>query len=87
MSVVVIGRINSEYGTELETYLRDIKSQSGVELEIIDPDTPEGISLCESYGIYEYPTFLARREDSGSALATWSGKTFPMINEILYYAH
>ena len=84
MRVAIIYREASEHGGVVRDYLRDFKRRTGKDMDIIDPDSREGASLCETYDIMEYPTILAT--DSNGVLQTqWRGIPLPTINEVSYY--
>lgn len=85
MRAVVVYRSDSEHGSTVEGYLRDFTRQTGSQLETIDPDTLEGISLCRTYDIVEYPTVVALSED-GQVQSSWRGLPLPTINELSYYS-
>jgi len=65
-------------------FLRDFESQTGHELETIDPESYGGIQFCESYGIVEYPTIIALSDD-GIMQNLWRGLPLPTISEVSYY--
>lgn len=74
----------SEYGQTVREFLRDFKSQTGKDIPTMNPDTREGIALCELYDIMEYPSVVAI-DNSGQLLNTWSGLPLPRISEVSYY--
>lgn len=84
MKVVVLYKTESEAARAVEDYLRDTAKQTGHVLETIDPETKEGISLCETYDIVEYPTLLALSDD-GQMQNMWAGLPLPTISEVSYY--
>lgn len=85
MRVLVVYRSDSEHGRPVEEYLRDFSRQTGNTVELIDPDTPDGASLCRTYDIVEYPTVLALADD-GQMQSSWRGLPLPTISELSYYA-
>lgn len=84
MRVVVIYKEQNDYTRTVTDFLRDFEHQTGHELEIMDPDTPEGTLYCETYGIVEYPTIIATSDD-GAMQNTWNGLPLPTISEVSYY--
>lgn len=84
MSVFVVYRRASDYGREVEEYLRDFEHRTGKKLEEIDPDTRDGATLCRTYDIVEYPTIIATAED-GQVRGMWRGTPLPTIDEVSYY--
>ena len=85
MRVVIVTRENTDYARAVETFVRDFTRQTGRTLEVLDPDTGEGDSLCRTYDIVQYPTIIALGDD-GQMQNMWAGETLPTINEVSYYA-
>lgn len=85
MRVVVVYKDDSDHARNVLDFLRDFNHQTGHQLEVIDPDTPEGIHFCETYDIVEYPTIIAISDDSVMQ-NLWRGLPLPTINEVSYYA-
>lgn len=84
MRVVVIFKDNTDYARSVTDFLRDFEHQTGHVLDTLDPDTAEGTSFCEAYGIVEYPTIIAI-SDTGLMQNMWRGLPLPTINEVSYY--
>jgi len=84
MRIVVIYRDQTDYTRAVLDFLRDFEHQTGYILETIDPDTSEGVLLCETYGIVSYPTIIAT-SDNGMMQNIWNGLPLPTINEVSYY--
>ncbi len=84
MRTVCIGRRESDYGRNIEEWMREFERRSGEEVELLSPDEPEGESLCRTYDVVEYPTFMVLT-DGGQQLAMWSGKTLPTFDEVVYW--
>lgn len=85
MKAIIIYRAESDHARAVEDYLRDFKSQTGRELETLDPDSKEGIDFCSVYDIVEYPT-VAALSDDGHLQSSWPGLPLPTISELSYYA-
>ena len=85
MRVVVLSKERTDYARAVETYIEDFRRQTGHELEILDPESKEGVSFCEAYDILEFPTLMAL-SDSSQMLNTWKGLPLPTISEVSYYA-
>jgi hypothetical protein len=85
MRVVAVYKSETDYARDVEDFLRDFESQTGHQLETIDPDAPAGIDFCNAYGIMEYPTLIAIADD-GSMQNMWSGLPLPTVMEISFYA-
>jgi hypothetical protein len=84
MKAVVIYKERSDHARTVEDYLRDFSSRTGKELETLNPDTPDGASLCRVYDIVEYPTIIALSDD-GLLQSSWRGLPLPTISELSYY--
>ncbi len=84
MKVLVLSKEHTDYARAVETYLSDFHRQTGYELEVIDPDSREGESICRLYDIVEYPTIIVTSND-GVIQRTWSGTSFPPTGELAYY--
>lgn len=84
MRVVVVYRSESEYGTTVDTFLRDFSRQTGHSLEVLSPDSPAGDAFCRDYDIVEYPSIIAL-SDSGELQNYWRGLPLPTISEVSYY--
>lgn len=84
MRVIVIYKDGTDYTRTVLDYLRDFQSQTGHELETMDPDTAGGSQFCEIYDIVEYPTVIAI-SDASVMQNTWRGLPLPTISELSYY--
>lgn len=84
MKVVVVTKDNTDYARTVSDYLRDFKRQTGHDIEIINPDEPNGASFCRTYDIVEYPTIVATADD-GAMQNMWRGLPLPTISEVSYY--
>jgi hypothetical protein len=84
MRVVVITKDNMDYSRAVQTFLDDFARRTGKTLEVMDPVSRDGESLCRAYDIVEYPTILALGDD-GQMQNMWRGTSLPTINEVSYY--
>lgn len=84
MSVMVVYKASSEHARAVEEFLHDFEKRTGRTLDIIDPDSPHGTSICELYDIVEYPSIIATTED-GQLRNSWRGLPMPLIDEVSYY--
>lgn len=85
MKVVVVWKRETEYGREMEDWIRGFDAVFGRSIESIDPETREGDNFVRTYDIVEYPSILAL-DDSGKLLEIWKGLPLPTLNEVSYYA-
>ncbi len=84
MRVVVIFKERTDYASEVNSYLRDFERQTGHALEVLDPESRDGVSFCQAYDILEFPTIIALSDD-GQVQNQWRGKPPPTISEVSYY--
>jgi len=84
MRVVIVWREASDHAREVRSWIRDFENRTGAAIESVNPDEPEGISLCGLYGVVEYPTILALA-DNGSMLQMWRGTPMTSIDSVAYY--
>lgn len=82
MRAICIYRDNQDYTRSVTEWIENFYRQTGKEIETMNPDENPG--FCESYDIVEYPTFLVLG-NSGEVIATWRGRSLPLINEVAYY--
>jgi len=84
MRIVCVWRRESDYGREVEGWLRDFEQQTGREIESVDPDSVAGSQFVATYDVVEYPTILALGED-GSVKESWRGKMLPRVGQVGYW--
>jgi hypothetical protein len=79
----MVYREKSEHRMAVETFMKDFKDETGGEIEVIDPDTPSGVTFCEVHDVTSYPTLLALTPD-GSLAAIWR-HSLPTISDASAY--
>lgn len=84
MRVAVLYREQTDYARSVIDFLHDFQHQTGHELEIIDPDSVDGMLFCDTYGIDDFPTIIALSDD-GIMQNCWTGIPLPTISEVSYY--
>lgn len=84
MKTFIVYKEESDHARPVIDYLRDFYRQTGKELEVVDPETREGASICRTYDIVEYPTIVAM-DDNGVMQTMWRGLPLPTISEVSYY--
>lgn len=84
MRVVVLTKERTDYARDVETFLVDFRRVTGRDLEVLDPESPAGVSFCQAYGIWDFPTIIALADD-GQMQQQWRGLPLPTINELSYY--
>lgn len=85
MRVVAVFRERSEYSRSVEEFMHDFEARTGRHIEALDPDSLEGQSFCQAYGIMSYPTLIAVADDS-TMQHWWEGLPLPTIMEVSFYA-
>lgn len=86
MRIVVVYRAASEHRMAVETFLHDYHFRTGRDIEVMDPDSREGMSFCRLYDIVEYPTIIAIGPD-GAMYQQWRGANLPTISEVAMAAN
>ena len=84
MRVVVIYKQATDYARQVEDYMADFKRQTGHDLEVLDPETRDGVGFCSVYDILEFPTLIAISDD-GQIQNQWRGLPLPTMSEVSYY--
>lgn len=84
MKVIMFYRPNSEFARPAEEFLHEFEHRTSKKIEVINIDSPEGISRAKLYGVMDHPTFVAISDD-GQYLKAWAGKPMPLINELSAY--
>ena len=84
MRVIVLFKEQTDYARQVSDFIDDFKRQTGHELEVIDPESSQGISFTEAYDILEFPTIIAI-SDEGQIQNQWKGTPLPTISEVSYY--
>jgi len=85
MKVVVLYRPQSEHGRLVEEFINEFKQRySDHQLEVVDVDSRQGVSMVELYGAMQYPSILVLSQD-GAFVKMWSGEHLPLISEVSYY--
>ena len=85
MRIVVVYKDASDHGREVREYVDDFERQTGLKIEVMDPDSGRNDFFLRAYNIVEYPTILAIADD-GRLLQIWRGRPLPLFDEVAYYA-
>ena len=85
MRTFVVYKDQSDHARAVTDFLRDFERQTGHKLDVVDPESRDGVMTCESYDIIEYPTVIAV-DDNGVLQNMWRGLPMPTISEVSYYA-
>lgn len=80
----MIYRERSDYARQVEAFMHDFNRQTGGEVEVLNPDSREGIGFCQAYGIMQYPTLIVINQASVMQ-QMWSGLPLPTISELSFY--
>lgn len=84
MRVVVLTKEQTDYTRDVDSFLADFKRLTGHDLEVLDPESPDGTSFCEAYDLLEYPAIVALSDD-GHMQNLWKGLPLPTMSEVSYY--
>lgn len=84
MKVIMFYRPDSEFARGAEEFVREFEHRTSKKIEIINIDSPDGMSKAELYGVMDHPAFVAITDD-GKFLHAWSGRPLPLINEVAAY--
>ena len=85
MRIVVVYKDYSDHGREVREYIEDFEWQTGLKVEVRDPDFGRNEFFLRAYDVVEYPTILVIT-DEGCLLQQWRGKPLPLFDEVAYYA-
>lgn len=86
MRVLAIYKDRTDYSRSVDDFLRDFQSQTGHDLEVMDPESLPGVAFCETYDILAFPTIVALSDD-GHMQHRWTGMPLPTISEVSFYVH
>ncbi|MFZ2544820.1 MAG: hypothetical protein WAW80_02490 [Candidatus Saccharimonadales bacterium] len=84
MSVMIVYKPMSEHARIVDEYLRDFQRRTARAIDVVNPDTRDGVEICNLYDVVEYPTIIATNED-GKMRNMWRGLPLPTIDEVSYY--
>lgn len=84
MRVIVFYKDNTDTTRVVTDFLRDVERQTGHTLEVVDPESPEGVDLCATYDLWQWPAIMAISDD-GMMQKLWSGLPLPTIKDLSFY--
>ena len=85
MKIVILYHPQSDHGRIIEEYVHEFVFRNPeVSLQAISVDTREGANMATLYGVIQYPSMLALR-DNGSIAKDWQGLPLPLMNEVAYF--
>ena len=79
--------MNSEHASKTEGFIRDLQRMHDIEernLQIVNIDTREGMTLASLYDIMAYPAIVVT-SDVGGFIKSWQGQ-LPLMDELMSYA-
>lgn len=85
MKTYIVYKKESDHARLVTDFMRDFERQTGKILEVVDPETRDGVGFCTTYDVVEYPSIIAV-DDNGVIQNIWRGTSFPTISELSYYA-
>ncbi len=84
MRLRLIHRERSDYAAAVRDFTRELQVGGIVDIEEVDPDSPEGADICRLYGIVQYPAVLVTTDDGVSTFMS-QGLPLPLVREVQYY--
>lgn len=85
MKIVILYHPQSEHGRIIEEYLHEFTARNPeVTFDALSVDTREGANIATLYGVMQYTSMLALRDD-GSVAKSWEGLPLPLMNEVAYF--
>lgn len=85
MKIIILYHPNSDHGRTIDEYVHEFVARNPeVSLEATSVDTREGANIATLYGVMQYPSMLALRDD-GSVAKSWEGLPLPLMNEVAYF--
>lgn len=84
MRLRLIHRERSDYAAAVRDFTRELQVGGIVDIEEVDPDSPEGADVCSLYGIVQYPAVLVTTDDGVSTFMS-QGLPLPLVREVQYY--
>ena len=85
MKTYIVYKEHSDHSRAVTEYVHDFTKQTGLSINLLDPESLEGESFCRAYGIMDYPSVIAVAED-GQMQKMRVGLPLPTIMEVSYYA-
>jgi len=82
MRVVMVCRDNMEYTREAFDWMSEFKRETGIDVDLEDPETISGEIFATHHDIVQYPTVCVTDGDS-KVLMKWAGK-LPQFEEVTY---
>lgn len=84
MRIVIIFKPFSDHARECEEWIHEFEHRTNTQLEVLDPESPDGETFCVARGIMEYPA-IAVVDSDGKSYETWTGSPLPVIDEVTAY--
>lgn len=84
MKAVALYHPEGEYSTAVEDFAKNLKSRSGLDMELVSLETKEGSYKAQVYGVTEYPAVLVLT-DEGNMQKLWQGSQLPLVDEVASY--
>lgn len=83
MRVVMVTRQDTDYTRESMDWISEFKRDTGIDVEIEDPETISGEMFATHHDIVQYPCVCVIRDDDLKVIAKWAGK-LPKSEEVSY---
>lgn len=86
MKVYLITKENEEYSHEASDWMKEFMEATGINVEVLDPETVDGEIFVRARDILEYPAVVATDDHEGRVLQTWTGTPLPQFEDVAYFA-
>lgn len=84
MKALVIYRPDSEQARSVEEFIRNFRDRTGRDIELINIDSKDGLSIASLYDIMQHPAVLVTQDD-GALVKDWVGDNLPLIDDVAGY--
>ncbi|MBQ2638294.1 hypothetical protein IJF89_01285 [Candidatus Saccharibacteria bacterium] len=82
MRIIIVYKPFSDTAREVEEWIHEFQHRSSYDLEILNPELPDGETFCTARDIVEYPAIVVADSD-GKTYETWTGTPLPVIDEVM----
>ena len=86
MKLIVLYQPRSEHARATEAYVRELQQlHPDKEVVLMDVDGIQGSQKAELYDAVRYPALLVISGENNSLVNSWTGETFPLMDEVVAY--
>jgi len=84
MKAIALYHPNGEHSTSVEEFTKNLKTRSGLDIELVSLETKEGSYKAQVYGVTDYPAVIVLTDD-GNMQKLWQGSQLPLLDEVASY--